>query len=185
MPEREDLGGRPSQYDASFCGHVRRLARLNLPLTNAALAKYFGVCDRTIQRWKSQNPEFCRAVELAGLPFQMDVADRLYETAMGAEWTEQKAFKLKEIEYGANGKKLREVERIELVDVNRRAAPNVNAQQFFLRNHRPDVWREKLTLERYARTPEEEAERQAAMSADIRKLLPQLPDPETVKDLDQ
>ena len=29
MPEREDLGGRPSQYDASFCGHIRRLARLN------------------------------------------------------------------------------------------------------------------------------------------------------------
>jgi hypothetical protein len=24
MPEREDLGGRPSQYDASFCGHVVR-----------------------------------------------------------------------------------------------------------------------------------------------------------------
>jgi hypothetical protein len=115
----------------------------------------------------------------------MDVADRLYETAMGAEWTEQRAFKLKEIEYGANGKKLREVERVELVEINRRAAPNVNAQQFFLRNHRPDVWREKLTLERYDRTPEEEAERQAAMSADIRKLLPQLPDPETVKDLNQ
>ena len=63
MPEREDLGGRPSQYDASFCGHVRRLARLNLPLTNAALAKYFGVCDRTIQRWKSQNPEFLHSAD--------------------------------------------------------------------------------------------------------------------------
>jgi hypothetical protein len=149
------------------------------------LAKYFGVCDRTIQRWKSQNPEFCRAVELAGLPFQMDVADRLYETALGAGWTEEQAFKIKEIEYGANGKKLREVEKVEVVQVNRRAPPNVNDQQFFLRNHRPDGWREKLTLEGVSLTPEQEAERREQMSTHIRKLLPQLPDPETVKDLDQ
>ena len=78
MPEREDLGGRPSQYDASFCGHVRRLARLNLPLTNAALAKYFGVCDRTIQRWKSQNPEFCRAGAALGLAVNLEL--RIHRT---------------------------------------------------------------------------------------------------------
>ena len=185
MSSVEKLGGRPALYDASFCGHVRRLARLNMPLTNAALARYFGVCERTIQNWKSQSPAFLRAVELAGLPFQMDVADRLYDTAMGAEWTEQQAFKLKRITYADNGKKLREEEFVEVKEVRRRAAPNVNAQQFYLRNHQPQYWREKVHVDGFSRTPDDEAERQARMSRAIRDLLPKLPPPETLDKIDE
>jgi len=92
-----DKGGRPSLYDPSFCIQVRRLARLGLPCTTKQLAAFFDVCERTIERWKAQFPEFCQSIREGRLPSDCLVAERLFERAVGFECIEQQAFKIKRV----------------------------------------------------------------------------------------
>lgn len=172
--EAEPLGGRPSQYEPSFCGIVRNLAKLGLPLTTKQLATVFGVCERTITYWKAQNPEFLRSVEGSALEFDIEVASKLHELTQGCEWVEEQAFKCRKVTYADNGKKLLEEEDVKVVEVTKRTPPNQKSIEFWLMNRRPQHWSRKIELNGVMRTPEQEAERQAAMSADIRKLLPKM-----------
>jgi hypothetical protein len=53
--------GRPTACCAEYAGQATKLCRLGA--TDAQLADFFGVDDRTIARWKAGKPEFCRALE--------------------------------------------------------------------------------------------------------------------------
>lgn len=61
---------------------------------------------------------------------------------MGSTWIEQKEVKLKSVEY-VDGKKVSEEERVEVVDLQKAAPPDTTAIIFFLKNRRPDLWRDK------------------------------------------
>ena len=64
----------------------------------------------------------------------------MFEKAIGYEWIEEQAFKLKTIEYGENGKKLRESEDVKVVEVVKRLPPDTAATIFWLRNRQPQLW---------------------------------------------
>jgi hypothetical protein len=135
------LGGRPSLYRDDFPDQVRRLTDLGLALTEKQLARFFGVHGSTIRRWKSQKPEFCAAVERGRLLFDCLVAEKLYELATGRyQWVEEQAVICKEVVYDDNGRRLRETERVEVIQVVRRLPPDLKAQQFWLTNHQPEYW---------------------------------------------
>jgi hypothetical protein len=138
-----DQGGRPSLYDPSFCTQVRRLALLGMPCTINDLALFFGVARSTIYLWKSQFPEFSDAIEQGRLRADSLVAERLFERAVGFEWIEQQAFKVKRVEYHENGKKALETEEIKVVEVLRVLPPDTAAGKFWLTNRHPDLWTEK------------------------------------------
>jgi hypothetical protein len=146
----ENLGGRPSLYREDFPEQVERLTELGLPLTQKQLARYFGVTERTIARWKAQKSEFCHAIERGRLLADCRVAEKLFEHATGYEWVEEEAVVCKEVTYGDDGQKLRETERVEVVQVVRKLPPDVRAEQFWLKNRQPQFWSDKLI-----RPPEE------------------------------
>ena len=118
-----ERGGRPSLYDPSFCTLVRRLALLGMPCTMKDLALFFGVARSTIYLWKSQFPEFSDAIEAGRLRADSLVAERLFERAIGFEYIEQQAFKVKRVEYHENGRKALETEEIKVVEVLRVLTP--------------------------------------------------------------
>jgi hypothetical protein len=72
----------------------------------------------------------------------MDVADRLHQRAMGFEYEEAQAHKLKTVEY-ENGKRLKETERLEIIMVKRVVPPDTTACIFWLKNRRKVEWRER------------------------------------------
>jgi hypothetical protein len=141
-----ERGGRPSLYDPSFCTLVRRLALLGMPCTMKDLALFFGVARSTIYLWKSQFPEFSDAIEAGRLRADSLVAERLFERAVGFEYIEQQAVKVKRIEYHENGKKALETEEIKVVEVRRVLPPDTAAAKYWLKNRHPDLWGEKPVI---------------------------------------
>ncbi|WKA26361.1 hypothetical protein [Bradyrhizobium roseum] len=73
----------------------------------------------------------------------MDVADRLHQRAMGFEYMEAKAHKLKTVEY-KNGKMVKETERLETIMLKRVVPPDSTACIFWLKNRRKVEWRERV-----------------------------------------
>lgn len=136
--------GRPSKYDGTFAAEAARLCLLGA--TDAELAEHFGVAESTFYKWKTEFPEFSEAIKRAKTPADAEVAAALFERATGAEWIEQQAIKVKEVKY-EGGKRVSEIERVEVVDVTRRAPPDTTSMIFWLKNRRKIEWRDKVETE--------------------------------------
>ncbi len=137
-------GGRPSKYSEDYVAKAEELARLGA--TDVEMADYFGVANSTFSDWKVKFPEFSEAIKAGKLPSDSDVANALYQRATGAEWVEEQAIKVKEVEY-SDGKRVRETERVEVVEVTRRAPPDTTSMIFWLKNRRAVDWRDKKEVD--------------------------------------
>jgi hypothetical protein len=126
-------GGRPSGFKAEFTEQAEKLAKLGA--TDMEIADFFEVDVRTVNRWKISFPEFCQALK-AG----KDVADdkvirSLFQRATGFEHEAVKIF------MPANA--------TEPIHTNYRefVVPDTTACIFWLKNRRPDEWRDKQSNE--------------------------------------
>lgn len=133
--------GRPSLYLPEYPEQARKLCLLGL--TNDEIAEFFGVNVDTIHEWKKQHRDFSDAIRAGKVKADADVAAKLHERAMGAEWVEDQAFKLKRVEYSPTGKKISEIEEVAVVQVRRAAPPDTPALSLWLRNRQPARWRDK------------------------------------------
>lgn len=94
----------------------------------------------------------------------MNVADRLHQRAMGFEYYEAQAHKLKKVEY-KDGKRLKETERLETIMVKRVVSPDTTACIFWLKNRRKVEWRERQEAPRRERmTPARSSPWRSAIS---------------------
>ena len=80
-----------------------------------------------------------------------EVVDRQVENALlkkslGFKETVRKAIKCKEVQYD-NGKRISEKEHIEYADEEVYVPPDTTAQIFWLKNRRPDKWKDKQDVE--------------------------------------
>jgi hypothetical protein len=139
--------GRPSSFQGAFCEQAEKLCRLGA--TDKDLAEFFGVTEQTVNNWKDAHPEFFEALKRGKVESDAEVADRLYQRATGFEWDEAQPIKVREVIY-ENGKRLKEVERVEVVMVHRVVPPDTTAAIFWLKNRRPADWRDKVTQEHTA-----------------------------------
>lgn len=131
--KKRGVGGRPSSYKTEYAKQAQKLCQLGH--TDQELADFFEVDVRTIYRWKGKFEEFCQALK-AG----KDVADErvvrsLYQMATGYEQDEVKIF----MPAGA--------EAPVYAPFRAKIAPNVTAGIFWLKNRRPEDWRDKVDHE--------------------------------------
>ncbi|MGY8635822.1 hypothetical protein RAD15_25460 [Bradyrhizobium sp. 14AA] len=98
--------GRPSDYHIEYAEQAAKLCRLGA--TDEEIADFFKDV-RTINRWKIDHPDFCQALKDGKLVSDMDVADRLHQRALGFEYEEAQAHKLKTVEY-KDGKRVKETD---------------------------------------------------------------------------
>lgn len=125
--------GRPSSYKPEYAKQAEKLSLLGA--TDTDLADFFGVSVRTIERWRVNFEDFCRAIKDAKEYADNRVERSLYQRAMGYEVDAVKIF----MPAGADEPvyaKYRE-----------RVAPDTAAQIFWLKNRRKDKWREKSEQE--------------------------------------
>ena len=87
-----------------------------------------GISRETYYRWKEQFPDICDAIKKGKEVIDFEVEQALLKRALG--------YKAKEVrkEVDANGKK-------RVVEIEREVPPEVVAQIFWLRNRKPDKWR--------------------------------------------
>ena len=130
-------GGRPTAYRPEYAKQVHALCLLGA--TNADLARIFGVGITTVDRWIAAHDEFRGALKSGRDEADAQVAKSLYRRALGYS---HKAVKIITVASGNNqGSVVEEVPYIE------RYPPDTVAAIFWLKNRRPDLWRDKQSLE--------------------------------------
>lgn len=105
-----------------------------LGATDKDLAEMFDVSVRTINQWKKEHPSFKDAMNRGKIVADANVADSLYNRAVGVSVKLQKAFVDK------NGVEHK-------ITVKEEIPGDVNAQRFWLNNRRPKEWREKHSVD--------------------------------------
>lgn len=112
-------------------------------LTDKQIAEEkIGVSERTFTRWKADQPAIVSALKKGKTPVDNKVENALLLSALGYFKTIREPIKVRTKKQLA-GKGTIEEEHIEFVEREVYYPPNVTAQIFWLKNRRPDKWRDK------------------------------------------
>ena len=136
--------GRPTAYRPEYVAEAERFAMLGA--TDAEMADHFGVVASTFYAWKLQYPEFAEAIKRGKRPADAEISLALFHRAKGFEYDEAVPMKVKEVIY-ADGKRVKEIERIDVTMVHKVVPPDTAACIFWLKNRRPDDWKDKQTVD--------------------------------------
>lgn len=99
-------------------------------LTDEQIAKKCGCACSTLYDWKNKYPEISEALKKGKEVVDIQVENALLKRALGYEYQEER------IEIGGK-------EGQKVVQTTKYVAPDVTAQIFWLKNRRPDKWRDK------------------------------------------
>lgn len=128
--------GRPSTYASDYVEQAAKLCALGA--TDDEMADFFGVHRSTLYRWKLEHPDFCDAIK-AGKAIADDRVERsLYQKATGFDYTEEQAIKVKVGQHE---------EKVEIVEVRRHAPADTTAAIFWMKNRKPEDWRDKTEVQ--------------------------------------
>ena len=101
-----------------------------LGITNREMAGHFGVDESTFYKWMKQHPALAEALQGGRDGANAKVAASLYQRAVGFTET------------------IQEIKLVmgepQVVEYKRYFPPEVQAQIFWLKNRRPDLWRDKV-----------------------------------------
>lgn len=119
-------GGRPTKYRKEFVEQAGKLCRLYA--TNADLADFFGVSERTIEIWQFQHPEFGEAIKRTKAEVDKQVEHSLARRALGYSHASEEVFQYR-------GKAVR-------VKTVKQYPPDTTACIFWLKNRQSEAWRQ-------------------------------------------
>ena len=120
------MTGRPTEYKPEYVAQAEKLCKLGA--TDLDVAQFFQVHTATVYRWKLEYPEFCEALKRGKEIADDLVEDRLFKRATGYSHDATKIFQY-------------EGEPV-AVDYIEHHPPDTTAAIFWLKNRRPDKWRD-------------------------------------------
>jgi len=132
--------GRKTLFRATMIKEGEKLAGLGH--TMEEIASFWGVSKRSLERWSNRYPEFCRALKDGRIRADVAVEQSLYRRAMGYTYTEIHYKEAVPTEGPLAGQKIRYKDK----EIVKMMAPDVTAGIFFLKNRRPDMWRDMRDL---------------------------------------
>jgi hypothetical protein len=124
--------GRPSKYKPEFTEQAKKLCRLGA--TDADLAKFFLVAESTLHLWKTEHAEFSEALKEGKEMADAEVADKLFKRATGYSHEAVK------IVASPDGRQVQ-------VPYTEHYPPDTTAAIFWLKNRRPDLWRDQKVID--------------------------------------
>lgn len=142
---------RPTKYKAEYVKTARALAKLGA--TNQEMAEAFGVSLSTFNLWKVQHKAFSDAIKVGKDIADERVVDALYNRAMG---------------YSHPCTDIRVIDgKIVETPMIKYYPPDTAAMIFWLKNRRPQDWRDKQEVEhsgeiKYSDLSDDEIERRIA-----------------------
>jgi hypothetical protein len=120
--------GAPPKYRAQYATQAKKLAKLGA--TDRELADFFQVSERTLNSWKTEHPRFLQALKLGKKTSDDRVQQSLYNRAMGYSHPDTHV----SVHEGV----------VTLTPLIKHYPPDTTACIFWLKNRRPDLWREKV-----------------------------------------
>lgn len=126
-----DTSGRPTKYKPEYADQARKYCLLGA--TDKQLADFFEVAVDTIHEWKSVYEEFSDSIKKGKDQADANVAERLYNRAMGFEHDDV------DIKVVAG--------EIVQTPIRKIYAPDPTAAIFWLKNRQKANWRDKQDVE--------------------------------------
>lgn len=123
--------GRPTDYDESLNIQAEKLCKLGA--TDKELSDFFEISETTLNTWKSKYPEFLLSIKRGKEIADMEVGTKLFERATGYEHTEDVI-----MQYQGDPV---------IVNTVKHYPPETAAMIFWLKNRRPDKWRDKTEVQ--------------------------------------
>ena len=131
MTTQKAAPGRPSKFKAEYADQAAKLCRLGA--TDAQLADFFEVSVSTIALWKVKHAEFSDAIKVPKAEADERVEQSLYRRALGYEHDE---VDIKVID-----------KAVVVTPIRKYYPPDTTAAIFWLKNRRPEEWRDKQELQ--------------------------------------
>lgn len=111
-------------------------------LTDEQIAGNMGISVRTLYLWKKKNMQIFQSLKTGKEVADIEVENALRKKALGFRETEQTVSTRRTVEY-ENGKRVREVTEPVVTEVEKYYPPDTTAQIFWLKNRKPEQWRDK------------------------------------------
>jgi hypothetical protein len=124
-------GGRPSSYKKEYAKAAQKLYELGA--TDYEVGQSFGVSNATILNWQQQHVEFSEASRVGKAAADDRVERAFYHKAVGYTFESEKVFQFQG-----------EIVRAKTLE---HVPPDTQAAQFWLKNRRKEVWRDKTDHE--------------------------------------
>lgn len=141
MRDAETKGaGRPTKYMQEYDELVYKFCLLGA--TDKEIAAFLGIAESTLNNWKIEYPEFMESITRGKEHADMAVAQMLFKGTQDRLVPKQLAFKCRDVQY-EDGKKVSETERVEIVEVMETVPADFRNQQFWLKNRKSSVWRDR------------------------------------------
>lgn len=109
-------------------------------LIDEQIAANIGISRETLYQWKNKYSDISDALKRGKEVVDIQVENALLKRALGYEYTEVTREVCKNAETG-------EMERRVTKKVTKEVVPDTTAQIFWLKNRRPDKWRDKQDIE--------------------------------------
>lgn len=119
--------GRPLLFKPEYVGQVYKLCLLGA--TDVELAEFFNVSEVTLNSWKHQYPAFFKSMKLGKSFADAEMANKLYHRGIGYSHPEEKLFCYE-------GEVIR-------AETTKHYPPDTAAAFIWLKNRRPDLWRDR------------------------------------------
>lgn len=116
-------------------------------LTDEQIAEKLGIGKTTFYKYIQEYSELSELLKKGKEVVDTEVENALLKKALGGKEKLLKPMKIKQVIYSDAGKKLKENEEIVMVEEEVLIIPDTTAQIFWLKNRKPDVWRDKTAVE--------------------------------------
>jgi hypothetical protein len=123
--------GRPSSYMPEYDEQAEKLCKLGA--TDAELADFFDVSEVTLNAWKKEFPTFLKSLKAGKLQADANIGEKLYQRAQGYSHPDVHISNYQ----GA----------ISITPIVKHYPPDTTAAIFWLKNRRPEQWRDKTERE--------------------------------------
>ncbi len=142
-------------------------------LTDKQMMMKLAISHQAFYKYKNEFEEFRDALKKGKEVADSEVENALFEKCRGFTKTVKKPIKVKRVEY-EYGKRVLEVEEVVMAEEEIYVPPDVTSMIFWLKNRRPDKWRDKqrvdIVVNELENLPPEEA------MEHIRGMLKEMPE---------
>lgn len=104
---------------------------------------HLAISRTTLWQWRKDHPKIANALKINKEIADIRVENALYKRALGYTAQVRKTFKVRRVKYSADGRKISEEERLEVGVDEVHIPADVTAQIYWLKNRRPEQWRDR------------------------------------------
>lgn len=144
MVNTKKKNGRKSQYSEKVKPYLELIEGWTRDgLVMSQIAENLNISKTTLYKYMQEHTELSERLKKGRDVSDAQVENELFRKAVGFTRVEKKPVKVKNVEY-ENGKRKSETEEIVMVEQEVYYPPELGAQVFWLKNRRPDKWRERV-----------------------------------------